>query len=154
MDHAQLQTRFEEELLRFERVLGFIQKCEEMKGRFSAAVVTKVVTDYQERSLEIAGSILLLQPDLESALMALRAERDQIERGVETSRLTLEELELRLAIGQIEQDDFDAEASRFQGDIEAADQQSLLIDQDIDGYSDLLRRWNEAGQAAGVLQAA
>lgn len=150
----QLQARFEEQLVAFERIRGFIERCHALGDQFSPAVVKKVVADYESQSLEVVGAIMMLQPDLEAALNALQAQRAAVVGGVESSKLALEELELRLAIGQIEDDDFEAEASRYRGDVEAADEQLLLVDHGIEVFEGLLLRWAEAGQAAGVLKAA
>lgn len=154
MDHSQLQSRFEEQISRFEQLRGFIRKCHELSDRFRAAVVEKVVGDYEQESLEVVGAIMLIQPDVEAAVAALREQREGITKGVEASKLGLEELELRLAIGELEQDEFEAESTRFRGDVEAAEQQYLLIDSELEMYEDLLGRWNSAGQEAGVLKAA
>jgi hypothetical protein len=151
MDKAELLATFTDRVTQFEKYQGFIAKAREQAGKFASAVVEKVVQDNTKRCMEIVSEIVPLTNDMEIVLEDLRQNRDAALDSAKESQFRLEELELRLAIGDLSESDFRAEASDYKAVVESTDAKVADIDHERQRFSEAIDRWSHVGADAGVL---
>lgn len=152
MEKAELLSEFSSRVDRFERYQDFIGKARAQANRFSAAVVEKVIQDNEARSMTVVEEIIPLIGDMEAVVADLTGTKDGILNGRHESQFALEELELRLAIGEMTDEDFESESSQLKEDLGSIDTQVNTIDEELAKYQAVLERWASLGQEAGVLK--
>ena len=151
MGNAELLSSFTEKVDEFAKYREFIDKAQAQAEKFSAAVVERVVSTNTEKSEVVVGEIILLLTDMESVVLDLTGQKDEILAGRESSGAKLEELELRQAIGELTDEEFEKEAKELKTSVATIDEQVAVIDDELSGYSVQLERWTELGMAAGIL---
>ncbi|HHO50545.1 MAG TPA: FHA domain-containing protein [Deltaproteobacteria bacterium] len=151
MDKAELLASFTERVDQFDRYQSFISKAQEQSGKFAAAVVEKVVADNESKSMEVVSELVPLMADIEAIIEDLRAQRAEALDSSKESQFRLEELELRLAIGDLSEKDFNAEASEFKGVVDSTETKVAELDGERVLFEEALSRWHELGTSAGVL---
>lgn len=154
MDKAELLRTFTDRVDQFEKYQSFIAKAKEQSGKFAAAVVGKVIKDNEARCLEIVGEIMPLIAEMEQVIERLQRERDEALESAKESQFRLEELELRLAIGDLTEDDFTVEAADYKAVVDSADSKVAELDGEREHFQTALARWNKVGGSSGVLQGA
>ncbi len=152
MDKAELLVAFTERVDQFERYQGFIDKARSQQGKFAPAVVEKVISDNEQKSMEIVSEIVPLMSDMEQVIGGIDAQRTEALDSAKDSQFKLEELELRLAIGDLSDEDFQQESMDFKSTVDSTDARVSELDQDAEEFREALGRWSELGTAAGVLQ--
>ncbi len=152
MDKAELLSKFNGQVDLFEKYQTFIDKAQSQSGRFSAAVVERVIADNKAKSMELVGEILPMTSDLDAVITSLEGERDGITQGVADSQLRLEELELRNMIGELDSDAFEAESAEVKTIVETADAKVAAIEEELEGFRAAVARWMELGQRAGMVE--
>lgn len=150
MDKAELLATFTDRMNQFEKYQGFIAKAREQAGKFASAVVEKVVTDNTKRCMELVSEITPLTGDIEAVLDDLRRNREGALDSAKESQFRLEELELRLAIGDLSDADFRAEAADYKAVVESTDARVAEIDSERSRFSEALDRWSAMGADAGI----
>ena len=151
MDKAELLTAFTERVEQFDRYQSFIAKAQGQSGKFASAVVEKVVADNESKSMEVVAEIIPLMADMESVIDELRQKRAEALDSSKESQFRLEELELRLAIGDLSEEDFNAEASDYKATVENTESKVAELDKERIQFEEALSRWQELGMDAGVL---
>lgn len=151
MDKAELLVAFSERVDQFDRFQSFIAKAQGQSGKFASAVVTKVVADNESKSMEVVSEIIPLMTDMESVIEDLREKRAEALDSSKESQFRLEELELRLAIGDLSDDAFNAEAAEFKAVVESTESRVADLDNERIQFEEALARWQELGSATGVL---
>lgn len=151
MDKAALLTEFQARVDEFERFQGFINKAKGQVGKFASAVVEKVIKDNEARSLSVVEQIIPLVGDIEDVISGLSDERRQVLDGRQLAQFALEELELRLAIGEMTDEDFLDAAGPHQESVGSIDGKVTGIDGELDRYRAVMARWTELGTASGML---
>lgn len=151
MDKAELLSDFQAKVDEFARYQEFIAKAEAQAERFAPEVVEKVITGNREKSLGVVEALIPLTADLEDVVTSLRDEKQSITDASSSSQLAMQEMELRLAIGELDQDDFDKEAASLKTELDEAGSKIEAIDADLDSFTGALERWTELGTSAGVL---
>lgn len=154
MDKAALLADFRSRVEEFERYRAFIEKAQGQASKFSSAVVEKVIQDNTAKSLAVVEAIIPLIGDIESIVADLVASRDRVVNGRQTSQFALEELELRMAIGELTDDEFGGLAAEHQAVLGSIDQRVAEIDEQSRKFTEVLDRWTDLGTRAGVLRAA
>jgi len=153
MDKAQLLSTFNERVEEFDRYQGFIDKAKDQVGKFAAAVVEKVIKDNEQRCLELVSEIIPLMTDMEQVLEDLKQQREAALDSARDSQFKLEELELRRAIGDLSEDDFNAEAAEFKAVVDSTDAKVAEFDEEATQFQEAVEKWVELGGRAGVLNA-
>ena len=153
MDKSELLNAFETRVAHFERLQGFIERAKAAADAFAPAVVEKVVNDYEVRSLDVVMELIPLTADMDEVVSGLRAERAGIVAGVQDAQFALEELTLRLEIGDLDQASFDAEAAPHQAAVGSVDETVSALDAELSRFQGLLDQWTEIGTRHGVLEA-
>ena len=144
--------RFTSLVDRFEQTQNFIDQALAKADRFRPEVIARVVEGHKRTIDDLLVDILPLLDDVEGAAAASEQERAEIEAGGAASRLTLEELELRNLIGELENEDWEAARGPHAERIAAVDSDLATIDARISELRDALLRWELVGQHAGLLQ--
>lgn len=152
MDKAQLLSEFKTRVDKFEKFQSFIEKAKSQAGKFAAAVVEKVIQDNQEKSLEVVGELIPLTADMESVIADLGSERAQVLAGAQDSQFKLEELELRHAIGDLADAEFEAESREYKSVVQSTDTRVAAIDAELGQLSAILEHWTELAIASGVFE--
>ncbi|MEQ1570745.1 MAG: FHA domain-containing protein [Myxococcota bacterium] len=145
MDKAELLATFTERLNQYEKYQAFIQKAREQAGKFASAVVDKVVRDNTQKCADIVEQMSPLSADLESVIDELRQNREAALDSAKESQFRLEELELRLAIGDLSDADFRAEASDYKAVVQSTDARVADLDQERMRFTEALERWGRLG---------
>jgi hypothetical protein len=153
MDKSELLNAFETRVAHFERLQGFIERAKSAADAFAPAVVEKVVNDYEVRSLDVVMELIPLTADMDEVVSGLRAERAAIVAGVQDAQFALEELTLRLEIGDLDQASFDAEAAPHQAAVGSVDETVSALDAELGRFQGLMDQWTEIGTRHGVLEA-
>ena len=134
----------------------FIEKAQVQAstGKFNSVVIQKVITDHEAKSAEVAASAAPLLPELAGALTALEADK----AGIEASRggvdEQIQELELRMAIGELSEPDFEREVAGLRSNQAGVNERIAAIDLDWQALSAGLERWAALAGPAGHYVAA
>ncbi len=150
MDKAELLTEFRSRVEEFERYQSFITKAQSQSSRFAPAVVEKVVKDNTEKSLVVIGQSRDLIKDVRAAMAKLDSSRQSVLDGRGNSQFALEELELRLAIGEMTEEEFEQAASDLKSSLGSIDQTADAVDQELASYQDLMNRWDGLLAQSGI----
>ena len=153
MDKAELLSQFTAKVDEFARHQGFIDKARAQADRFAPEVVAKVITTNEAKALGVVEDLIPLTADVVERIEGLQADRRAIEASSADSTLRMQELELRLAIGELDDDGFAAESADLKVELDGAQVKIGVIDADVAELSAALDRWNELGVRAGVLSA-
>ena len=149
MEKAELLKVFNQHLENYASFRSFIDKAVAQQGKFSQATIDRVVEKNEARSLEEGDLIRPLVPELEEVALELRVEIDTITERTRSATVEMEELELRKIIGELSDEEFDQESSRFKDDLAAADQRISVLNADLSVFTDALDRWETLAVAAG-----
>jgi hypothetical protein len=151
MQNPELRDQFDAKVTEFEKYQGFVAKAQALADQYSARVVETVVTDHQQRSMDVAGELMMIVGDVDSWMSELQGQRTATVEGAAAKRLALEELDLNLMIEAIDQAAYDAEAGPLQAAVGEADETTAGIDSELEAFTSVSGRWREAGTKAGVL---
>lgn len=152
MDKAELLTEFRDRVDEFERYQTFITKAQSQSSKFAPAVVEKVIKDNTEKSMVVVEQIIPLLTDLDEVVATLGAEKQKVLDGRQTSQFALEELELRLAIGEMTDEEFESESSSLRDAVGSIDARVGVIDKELNEFKGVMERWRGLGEQAGVFQ--
>ena len=151
MDNAELLSQFQAKVDEFARYQEFIDKAEAQSSRFAAAVVEKVISSNREKSLEVVEALIPLTADVEDVVSSIETEKAEIASAHEASNMAIQELELRMAIGELDQEGFDNESADLRKEVEEANAKVEGLDADLEAFKGALERWTELGTKGGVL---
>lgn len=151
MDKAELLRVFTEKVGQFEKFQSFIAKAKEQSGKFASAVVTKVIRDNEEKCDQLTREVQPLTADIEQVVAELKQARDQALEASKESQFRLEELELRLAIGDLSEEDFNAEASEYKSTVETTDARVAELDGERTRFQEVLVQWQRMAGQSGAL---
>jgi hypothetical protein len=150
MDKAELLREFTDKVSQYDKFLSFITKAKEQTGKFATAVVTKVIKDNEEKCEQLTREIQPLTADIERVVGELKTARDQALEASKESQFRLEELELRLAIGDLSEEDFNAEAADYKSLVETTDAKVAELDNERTRFQEILVQWQRVGGQAST----
>lgn len=142
MDRDALLAEFESQLEQFEKFQTFIEKAQNYSDKFNPAVVEKVISDNTEKCAEIAAQLDPLVGDLRALISQAEQERESVKQGVSDAKMNAEELSLRLAIGELSQEEHDELSGDLRERIEAADSRIAEIDAGTAALQAVFDRWS------------
>jgi hypothetical protein len=128
----------------------YIAKAQAQAEKFSKAVIEKVVLDHEVKSSGVADSILPLVPEIEAHIAQVDADTKGINEDKAGADEQYQELELRNAIGELEEDEFESLSSDLKAKLDEADARLGELAEDRAAHADALARWVEL--AAGASQ--
>ncbi|MBN2799531.1 MAG: hypothetical protein JXX28_10325, partial [Deltaproteobacteria bacterium] len=151
MDRQALLTDFNAKVDLFAKFQGYIEKAKSQQGRFSSRVVEKVIADNEAKREEVVGEIMLVSGDMDQVILELSADKDAVLKTRASSAFELEELELRLAIGDLEPEEFETLAADLKEAVAEVDGKVATIDAELGEFESSLARWMEFALEHGLL---
>ncbi len=151
MDKAQLLGTLNDLVARYETHRGFIDRARAQlaSGKFASNVIDKVVKDHSEKAASVAEQVQPLVPELNGLMGALRAEKAGIldtKGGLDEE---VQEFELRLAIGELNEADFEQAAGALRDRLNTANARIGVVDSELEELSGAFEKWNAVAQGAG-----
>ena len=143
MEKSELLQQLNDSLDEYKKFQGFIEKAEAQAGKFSDAVIEKVCLDNQIKSMEVSDRVVPILPEIQAHVAELQGKLDEIETGRSTTGDALEELNLRKAIGEMTDEEYDDEAKDLKKDVDGAGSQIDEIREELDAFQAALTRWQE-----------
>lgn len=149
MEKLELFKTFTEHLDAYAQLRGFIDKARAQQGKFSGATIERVVIKNEIKSQDEAEAMLPLVPQLQQLVTELSADIDRLDQRKSSAGEEMEELELRKIIGELSDEEFEAEAASFQSELDETEGRISALAEERDTYSDALDRWVELAIGAG-----
>jgi hypothetical protein len=136
----------------------YIRRAQAQAHKFTSGVVQKVILDHEIQASKVADELLPLVPSLEDTIDDLAAQQRQITADKAASDERFQELELRLAIAELPEDEFELAAADLRAELDAANSRLAALESDRERFSGLLTQWvslaGEGGQHDGTRGAA
>ena len=151
MDNAELLSHFENRVDEFEKIQGFIEKAKGQASKFAASVVEKVIRTNTEKTEAIVEELIPLMSDMDTVVESLESAKAEIVEGQQQSKLLLEELELRLLIQELTEEEFETDSVGLKKELAETDEKIAEIDAELAKFRSQLDRWQALGESAGVL---
>jgi len=117
----QVLVQFNDLLGQYGKHRAFIDKATEQAGKFKADVIQKVIADHQIKASLLEDEISVLATQLLGVMGELDDGIQEAERSKGDLGERIEELELRRVIGEISEEEYEAESSDGRGTVDAAD---------------------------------
>ena len=150
MEQSELLADFQSKVDDVVKFQGFIDKATAKANSFTAKVVEKVVSDNTAKRDAVVEVLIPLVGRIRESISDLEGQKADILGGQEASRVALEELELRLAIEELTQEEFEAAAADLQEEVAGGNEQIGEIEQELETIQTELDRWKDVAGAAGV----
>jgi hypothetical protein len=158
MEKNELLDKFNSQLDAYAKVRGFIEKAKTQTDKFRPEVIEKVCLTHEVRSMELAETVLPLVADMETHIASLQSIVSEVEGAKGGSGEALEEMELRLAIGELSEKEFEKESKTLKEELEQADGKIAGAQEELEAFRGGLDKWvklaNEAGHATGATSVA
>ena len=149
MESAATHQNFVALLDQYSQHREYIRRAKAQAARFSSAVVEKVIFDHEVKASGVAERILPLVPGLQSRVDDIDTEKAAIHRDKSSSDEEMQELELRVAIGEIDEDGFNNASAALRSTLAQAESRLATLDEERGGLSSTLARWVELAEEAG-----
>jgi hypothetical protein len=140
---ATLSDKLEEALKSAETYKGFVDRAAEQASKFSPEVIERVVSGHRKKLSNALEALRPLVVEVQSAVVTHMDEIASIQGGVGSSSSELEELNLRLLIGELSEKEFEKEASSRREEVESASDRVASLQLELDGFNGLLARSGE-----------
>lgn len=148
MEREELLSQFDELIETYSKHKAYADKARENAGNFSSSVIEKVIADHQIKASLVADDIQPLIPQLQDELTTINGLIDEAEQSVGDLGVRIEELELRRAIGEITDDQFDEMAADGKDTVDDANSKISGFTEARDVVESALNRWRElSGEA-------
>jgi FHA domain len=151
MEKAELLADFQAKVDEFAKYHGFIEKTKQQADKFAKAVIEKVIADNIKKRDGVVAELIPLTADVDAVIADLEGRRAAVLDEQKGSRLEMEEMELRKAIGEITESEFDKQTKGVQAELGRTEAQVVALDGDLDQYRAAMKTWQEIGTSAGVL---
>ncbi|NOY24607.1 MAG: FHA domain-containing protein [Oligoflexia bacterium] len=149
MAHDELIKEFNELADEYAKHRDYIDKAQAQAAKFSAAVIEKVVLDHEIKSSGTADLILPHVPTLQAGIADVDTEKAQINTEKASSDDKMEELQLRAAIGELEDAEFEELSKELKETLDKAANRIAELDDVRDTLQAALDRWVELAARAG-----
>ena len=150
MKAPELLQNFNELLDSFETRRGYIDKAKTQAKKFKPEVIEKVVRDHEVKSTEISDQIIPLVPRIQSELGSLEESRDATKGKKIGIDEQMEELDLRKAIGELEETEYESASSELRLTQMELEERLEEIQSARDTLDAALQRWRTWAAKAGV----
>lgn len=140
---------------RYEQHRHYIEKAKAQAatGKFNNAVVEKVILDHEIKASDLADQVAPLLPRLSELSAGLEGDRARIEASKGTVDEQIQEFELRAAIGELGDEDFEKSVAELRQSQATANERIAAIDADLGDLRGALTRWADVAGPAGHYQA-
>jgi len=157
MKNEDLLAKFNKQLEEYAKVRGFIDKAKSQTDKFRPEVIEKVCLTHEVKSMELGETITPLVADIEAEISGFQSTIAEVSAAKAGSEEAMEELQLRLAIGELSEKDFDSESKDLKSELESADGNIGDAQGKLDEFNEALSKWldlaGEAGHASGASEA-
>jgi hypothetical protein len=153
MDNGELLGQFSKRLDQFAKHRGYIEKAQAQAGRFSESVIERVVVDNTGKCVALSAEILPMVVEVNDAIAGLLVSGEEIRTNVASSQLALEELELRSAIGELDDGSFGEQSTEVRKVVETADAKLSKIQESLGAFQAELTRWESLSDMPGIATA-
>lgn len=128
---------------KYQQHRAFIERAREQErtGRFSAAVIAKVVSDHDAKASAVAAEVAPLLPELQRVAAELTGERERIQGSKGEVEEQVQEYELRMAIGEIGEAEFESAVGGLKRQLDEANQRIDTIAADLAQVEGAVERW-------------
>jgi hypothetical protein len=149
MSNEALLGQFNELVDAYSQHRKYIDKARSQGEKFSSGVIEKVILDHEIKSGEVADQIIPLVPKIEGAIGEIDSEKSTIAQESKAAGEKMEELELRLAIGELDEPEFGMEGKDLKGSLDKAKSRMGKLDGDREVLDSALSTWVELAGKAG-----
>lgn len=153
MDKAELLSTLTGHAAKYEQHRQYIEKAKQAGQKFSSAVVEKVILDHDIKSAQVADLVNPLLPRLLELVATLEADKEGISSSKGTVDDQIMELELRQAIGEIADDEFETQVADLRGNASGANEKIAAIDVDLGELNAGHDRWRSLAEPHGHYKA-
>ena len=143
MEREELVKDFNQNVDQYSKHKSYMDKARDQADQFSSGVIEKVIADHQIKASMIADEILPMVPKLQAELSNLNVAIDAVEQSKGDFASKIEELKLRLAIGEITDEEYEAQGADCRETVESADLKIGELAADRDVLQGALDRWSE-----------
>jgi hypothetical protein len=112
-------------------------------GKFNNTVIEKVVLDHEIKASSVADELVPLLPDLVESIASLEAERNVIQSSKGSLDEQVQELDLRLLIGELTEDEYNAEIAGLKTHQDSAGTRIEAIEAELGVYNRILSSWEQ-----------
>ena len=151
MEKAELLSTFNGHLDDYAELRSFIDKAQAQaeSGKFAASTIEKVVLRNEIKSSEIADDIRPLVDNLQGVITDLEGQIQATNEKKASADEEMEELQLRQIIGELSDEDFEAEAAAFKAELDAAEGSLAGLQEELEAFTSALDRWVDVAVGAG-----
>ena len=143
MGHEELLNQIGSLIETYAKHAAYAEKARERAEQFSSAVIEKVIADHQIKAALVADDIQPLIPLVADELAKINLLIGEVEQSKGDLGERIEELELRKAIGEVSEEDFDSMTSDGKDTVREADEQIAAHTQARDQIQAVLDQWKE-----------
>ncbi|MGH7898439.1 MAG: FHA domain-containing protein [Candidatus Binatia bacterium] len=151
MAKTELLTEFQRLLDEIEKLQGFIDKAQGQAGKFSPEVVEKVIKTNKQKIAEVSEAIGPKAEEVDAYITSLVAERQKEHSGAQQSELSLQELQLRKEIGELEEKAFKAEAKHLEAAVAQTKERVAALDAEASQFRTQAERWVALAKISGAV---
>ena len=149
MDKAELLGNLNGLVVKYEQHRKYIEKARAQAAKFSSGVIEKVILDHEIKSSDVADAVAPLLPGLRTLVLELEADKANIGSSKGMVDEQIQELELRQAIGEIEDAEFESLVRVLRANATSANERIGGIDADLAELNGVLGRWIALAEPAG-----
>ena len=149
MDKPELLGNLNGLVVKYEQHRKYIEKARAQVAKFSSGVIEKVILDHEIKSVDVAEAVAPLLPGLRALVVELDADKAKIGSSKGTVDDQIQELELRQAIGELEDAEFETLVSELRTNASSANERISAIDADLAQLNGALDRWIALAEPAG-----
>ena len=155
MEKALLLERLNGLVSRYRQHRSYIEKAkvQAASGKFNPVVIEKVILDHEIKASDVADEVGPLLPSLRTLIDALVGEKAEVHAGNAGVDEQVQELELRAAIGELSDDEFNAEVAGLRGRLDGASSRVASIDGELGELEGALSSWAELAGPHGHYEA-
>ncbi len=143
MEQEALLEQLNDLLDKFAEHQAFMAKATEQAGKFKPEVIEKVIADHQIKASLLSDDIEPLVPQLQSAIAEIDASISEHEDSKGNLGEALEEMQLRHAIGEIGDDEFEEMSRDSRATVEDADGRITELQGGREHLQAAVDRWSE-----------
>lgn len=143
MVKTELLDRLNALVEKYQQHRAFIERAREQErsGRFSAAVIGKVISDHEHKSTAVSVEVAPLLPELDAIVAELVGERNRIQGSKGSVEEEVQEHELRMAIGEIDDEAFEAAVGGLKRQLDEANERIETIAAELAQVEGAMARW-------------
>lgn len=149
MDKAELLGNLNGLVDKYEQHRKYIEKARAQAAKFSSGVIEKVILDHEIKSTDVAEGVAPLLPQLRTLVAELEADKAKIGASKGTVDEQIQELELRQAIGELEDAEFESQVGELRSNASSANERIASIEADLGELNGALERWIALADPAG-----